>query len=80
MMKFGANVTQTALKGFNLAQAGNYDHVLNLKYTCRALPSCLNFIKIEWVMTSLMLFPNNCPYIIFYLTYKLRTWNKYTAT
>ena len=40
MMKFGANVTQTALKGLNLAQAGNYDHVLNLKYTCRALPSC----------------------------------------
>ena len=40
MMKFGAIVTQTALKGLNLAQAGNYDHVLNLKYTCRALPSC----------------------------------------
>ena len=40
MMKFGANVTQTALKGLNLAQAGNYDHVLNLNYTCRALPSC----------------------------------------
>ena len=40
-MKFGANVTQTALKGLDLAQAGNYDHVLNLKYTCRALPSCL---------------------------------------
>ena len=40
MMKFGANVTQTALKDLNLAQAGNYDHVLNLKYTCRALPSC----------------------------------------
>ena len=40
MMKFGANITQTAHKGLNLAQAGNYDHVLNLKYTCRALPSC----------------------------------------
>ena len=40
MMKFGANVTQTALKGLNLGQAGNYDHILNLKYTCRALPSC----------------------------------------
>ena len=40
MMKFCANVTQTALKDLNLAQAGNYDHVLNLKYTCRALPSC----------------------------------------
>ena len=40
MMKFGANVTETALKGLNLAKAGNYDHVLNLKYTCRALPSC----------------------------------------
>ena len=45
MMKFGANVTQTALKGLNLAQAGNYDHVLNLKYTCQALPSCF-FIKL----------------------------------
>ena len=42
MMKFGANVTQTALKGLNLAKAGNYDHVLNLKYTCRALPSCFS--------------------------------------
>ena len=31
MMKFGANVTQTALKGLNLAQTGNYDHVLNWK-------------------------------------------------
>ena len=40
MMKFGANVLQTALKGLKLAKAGNYDHVLNLKYTCRALPSC----------------------------------------
>ena len=40
MMKFGANVAQTALKGLNLAQTGNYNHVLNLKYTCRALPSC----------------------------------------
>ena len=39
MMRFGANVTQTALKGLNLAQAGNYDYILNLKYTCRALPS-----------------------------------------
>ena len=45
MMKFGANVTQTALKGLNLAQAGNYDHVLNLKYTCRALPSCCFIIS-----------------------------------
>ena len=45
MMKFGANVTQTALKGWNLAPAGNYDHVLNLKYTCRALPSCLIFFS-----------------------------------
>ena len=40
MMKFGANVLETALKGLKLAKAGNYDHVLNLKYTCRALPSC----------------------------------------
>ena len=39
MMRFDANVTQTALKGLNLAQAGNYDYILNLKYTCRALPS-----------------------------------------
>ena len=45
MMKFGANVTQTALKGLILAQAGNYDHVLNLKYTCRALPSCFSSKK-----------------------------------
>ena len=30
MMKFGANVTQTALKGLNLAKTGNYDHVLNI--------------------------------------------------
>ena len=43
MIKFGSNVTQTALKGLNLAQTGNYEHVLNLKYTCRALPSCLDF-------------------------------------
>ena len=43
-MKFGANVTQTALKGLNLAQTCNFDHVLNLKYTCLALPSCFNFI------------------------------------
>ena len=47
MMKFGANVTQTALIGLNLAQAGNYDHVLNLKYTCRALPSCLIYSNRE---------------------------------
>ena len=38
-MKFGANVVKTALKGSNLAQTGNFDHDLNLKYTCRALPS-----------------------------------------
>ena len=47
-MKFGANVTQTALKDLDLAQAGNYDHVLNLKYTCRALPSCfLSYVFFE---------------------------------
>ena len=46
MMKFGANVPQTALKGLNLAQTGNYDHVLNLKYTCRALPSCFFFLAV----------------------------------
>ena len=37
MVKFGANVTQTALKDLNLAQTGNYDQVLNLKYTCGSL-------------------------------------------
>ena len=51
MMKFGANVTKTSLKGLNLAQTGNYDHVLNLKYTCRALPSCYsgsdNFLQLD---------------------------------
>ena len=41
MINFGANVTKTALRGLDLAQIGNYDHVLNLKYTCMALPSCL---------------------------------------
>ena len=43
MMKFGTNVTQTALKGLNLAQTGNYDHVLNLKYTCRVVQILANF-------------------------------------
>ena len=69
MMKFGANVTQTALKGLNLAQTGNYDHVLNLKYTCRALPSCFILfwekkrLAIELLMpliSGLLLFSGAC--------------------
>ena len=46
-MKFGANVTKTALKGLDLAQTGNYDHVLNLKYTCGALPSCFYLFNVK---------------------------------
>ena len=40
----------------NLAQTGNYDHVLNLKYTCWALPSCfipLYAIYIHWKCSKL---------------------------
>ena len=60
MVRFGANVTQTAVKGLNLAQTGNYDHVLNLKYTCRALPSCYCF-KIDYFQ-SLPVLLLNAPY------------------
>ena len=49
MMKFGANVAQTALNGLNLAQTGNFDLVLNLKYTCRALPSCFFFFTPKYM-------------------------------
>ena len=41
MMRLGENVIKTALKDSNLAQTRNFNHILNLKYTCRALPSCL---------------------------------------
>ena len=31
------------------------------------------------IMTSFKFSPNNCPYLQFYWTYKLRTWNQYTT-
>ena len=31
------------------------------------------------IMTSFKFSPNNCPYLKFYWTYKLRTWNQYTT-
>ena len=40
MIKFGTNIIKTAQKGSNLAQTSKFDHILNLKYTCWALPSC----------------------------------------
>ena len=66
MMKFGANVTKTALKGLDLAQTGNYDHVLNLKYTCRALPSCLY----SWATNPCRFFS---PFLIWKKSYKAET-------
>ena len=32
------------------------------------------------IVTSFDFYPNNCPYLNFYWTYKLRTWNQYTTT
>ena len=32
------------------------------------------------IVTSFKSSPNNCPYLKFYLTYKLNTWYQHTAT
>ena len=51
-------------------------HVMSCRFV-------LKFHKIRMgddvIRTPFKLSPNNCPYLKYYWTYKLRTWNKYTT-
>ena len=55
---------------------------MSLRYTLDRFVFEFNKVQMgnDVVMTSFKFSPNNCPYLKFYWTYKLRTWNQYTTT
>ena len=54
---------------------------MSLRYTLGRFVFKFHEIRMGYdvIMTSFKFSPNNCPYLKFYWTYKLRTWNQYTT-